>query len=331
MRALVVLIVLMLATGVAFYVVWMNRESEKIVTAVVPISVAALIGVFLSVFLFGGEPPISVRFPVVFLYRTPDLAPLVPPDRPLLVSLFEVPTLKAEHPELMEDGGNGTILYHHLLQKAILNTLEFLYACTWEIDLSDFNTGIGEQQVSQPSRDATEPSTKLTTAQIDALLKDNRFAGIHSRDGLGIALPPGSSISIVAPRTTTTGAVEGEILIKNEFVGLTIKSQYSMYMRSLGGYRTLMGYSWEQESDFATVQYIVSIQAEFDRLRSGHPKMPKYKNWVNQIISQLRAKLDEEILWPDTRQNYLFRKQLEQFGGVTLPTRPPFLSPIQRR
>jgi len=100
-------------------------------------------------------------------------------------------------------------------------------------------------------------------------------------------------------------------------------------MRSLGGYRVLMGYSSDQDRDFASAQYVVDIRAQFSRLRSGHPNMPKYKKWVSQIISALRAGLDEQVLWSQTRENYLFRKELEHLSGVVTPTPPPFLSPIE--
>jgi hypothetical protein len=331
MKAYSVLILLVIFTALAFYVVWMNRESEKIVTAVVPISVAALIGVFLTVFLFGGEAPVTAKFPAVFLFRISDRAPLAPPDRPQLLSLFEVPTLGAEHPELIQDNDNGATLYHHFLQKAIIDTLRFRYASTWETEVVDFKTGMGQQQASQPAPDATEPSTTLTAAEITTLLKGNRFAGVDFVTLPQIALPPGSTLKIRAPHTANAVPFEGEIILKNEFVTLEIKTAHVSWMRSLGGYRVMMGYSWEQDREFASAQYVVTIRAQFDRLRSGHPKMSKYKRWVHQIVSELRAQFDEQVVWSDTRENYVFRKQLEQFSGVAIPTPPPFLAPIQKK
>ena len=196
MKALILLVALITATVFAFYVVWMNRESEKIITAVVPISVAALIDVFLSVFLFGGEPVVIARFPTVFLYRISDLQPLAPPDRPLLNSLFDVPTLAAKHPELAKDKESGATLYHELLQKAIVDKLAFTFPHSWEVDIADFKTGMRQQLTVQPAQDATEPSTKLTVAELDALLKGNRFAGTYAPPSLGLALPLGSSMTM---------------------------------------------------------------------------------------------------------------------------------------
>ncbi len=63
--SLALLVLLVLATAAAFWLVWNNRGSEKIVTAVVPIAVGALLGIYLTVLVFGGEPPISSAFVTV--------------------------------------------------------------------------------------------------------------------------------------------------------------------------------------------------------------------------------------------------------------------------
>ena len=56
--------------------------------------------------------------------------------------------------------------------------------------------------------------------------------------------------------------------------------------------------------------------------------MSKYKHWVEQIVSELQTALDEQIIWAKTKENYVFMKQLQQFGGVDLgPERPPNLNP----
>jgi hypothetical protein len=56
--------------------------------------------------------------------------------------------------------------------------------------------------------------------------------------------------------------------------------------------------------------------------------MPKYKNWVEQIISELQTGLDEQLIWAKTKENYLFTKQLQQFGAVEQTgTRPLTLNP----
>jgi hypothetical protein len=330
MKAVLLLVLLIVATGFAFYLVWMNRGSEKIVTAVIPIAIAALIGVALAVFVFGGEAPITVKFPAVFLFRALDKAPWVPPSRPVLQSLFEVPELQKDHPELMSDDTQGATLYHHLLQKVIIDILCQHHQFAWETDISRFDIGFVEEK-SGPSASAA-PSTQLSGAQIQQLLRGNRFA--QSRYApMKLALPRGKALSIKIPQNDLTLVEEGEIVLANDFVHLSITTRFSQWMRSLGPYRLVLGYSWEQDKEFHRAAYLVTIHAEFNRLRSGHPDMPKYKNWVDQIISELQTALDEQLIWAKTKENYLFTKQLEQFGAIEVQpaNRPLTLNPPEYR
>jgi hypothetical protein len=57
---------------VAFVFVVVNRESEKIVTAAVPLALAAIAAVAL-VFTFAREAPQSRTFPVAFSYQLADM------------------------------------------------------------------------------------------------------------------------------------------------------------------------------------------------------------------------------------------------------------------
>ena len=75
------------AIGGALYIAWMNRASEKVVTAILPITIAALVAVYLTV-LFGGESPTHLTFPVAFPYRTSDGMPLEIPFRPYRQLVF---------------------------------------------------------------------------------------------------------------------------------------------------------------------------------------------------------------------------------------------------
>ncbi len=53
MKAVIILLVSGLLTASAFYLVWMNRASEKLLSAVIPVAVAALAGILVAVFVFG--------------------------------------------------------------------------------------------------------------------------------------------------------------------------------------------------------------------------------------------------------------------------------------
>ena len=75
MKAIVGIVVAVLFIGVALCLVWMNRASEKILTTVIPIAVAALVGIYLAIFVFGGQPPMVVGFRSSFQYQTASKMP----------------------------------------------------------------------------------------------------------------------------------------------------------------------------------------------------------------------------------------------------------------
>lgn len=325
MKGHFVLLAMMVAVGFAFYLVWNNRESEKIVTAVLPISVAALIGVFLAVLVFGGKPAIEEKFPVAFLYRTADRAPLAVPHRPLLNSLFEVPELQREHPALVGDNSQAGILYHHLLQKAIIDILAFRYKNNWEVEVTRFETASGQEMSFVPAA-GSSGFTRLSHQQVQQLITGNRFSQSRAT-GLAMTLPPNTRMVVTVPLEGGEVRPEGEILLKNSFVTLRIKTYASWWRRGLGMYRLLTGFTEEQDREFTMAFYVVAIKAEFSRYRSGHPDMKRYKTWVEQITAELQRELDEQIVWSKTRDNYTFVKQIEQFGGPTVPTPPMFLNP----
>src|SRR5947208_1720175 len=138
MKFYMVMSLIVLAVVAAFYVAVMNRASEKIMSAVIPITVAAIVGIFMAVFIFGVEAPISTRFPVTFFYRTSDNIPLKLPLRNLQPFLFIVPQLNQRHPELMKDDTRGETLYHHFLQRAIIEILVSRYPSDWETEIVRF-------------------------------------------------------------------------------------------------------------------------------------------------------------------------------------------------
>jgi hypothetical protein len=54
-KSVLVLASFVLLTAAAFILVWLNRTSEKILTAVIPVGAAGLIAIYFAVFVFGGE------------------------------------------------------------------------------------------------------------------------------------------------------------------------------------------------------------------------------------------------------------------------------------
>jgi len=309
-----------LLTGLAFYLVWMNRASEKILGAIIPVAVAALAGIIMAVFVFGGEPAISIVFPSSFQYRLPSK---MPPNLPLVLTnrrfsqaQFAPSMLYKIHPEFFTDPADpeGQSLYHHLLQRAIIDWMGLTYSGTWQVEMLQFDLPIGREGRFEPIQGASEKSEILSTEQIEKLLQGNKFVGIHAGIPPRIALPPGTKLKITPPQSKSGFLEAGEILLENDFCSISIKTLASSWFRGIGSYKRLAGISDEDSQKLATANYTVRMNVRFDRLRSNHPKMALYKTWASQLSEGLRGQFDEQGIWSKTKEDFTFSQLKGEFA-----------------
>lgn len=310
MKASIILIISGLLTASAFYLVWMNRASEKLLSAVIPVAVAALAGIFVAVFVFGGEPATTTVFPSSFQFRLPSKMPLNLPlvlmNRRFSQAQFAPGQLYKVHPEFFNDpaDADGQSLYHHLLQRAIIDWIGMTYGGTWQVEMLQFDLPVGREERFQLTQGASEKSEILSTKQIEKLLKGNRFADIHAGIPPQIALPPGTKLKITPPQAGFFNA--GEILLENTFCTISIKTQASSWFRGIGSYKRLTGITDEESDKLATANYIVRINVRYDRLRSNHPQMALYKTWASELSEGLRRQFDEQVIWSKTKEDFIF-------------------------
>ena len=148
----------------------------------------------------------------------------------------------------------------------------------------------------------------FSRAEIEKLLRGNKFADVW--EGVlanGIVLPVGTKIDITVP---SAQADEGKILLTNKFCSVSIETKPDFWVRSIGTYRFLATMSLENSHKLATATYIVRVKASFSRLRAGHPDMPTYRGWVNDLAESLREHFDEEGIWQRTKNDFILHKQL---------------------
>lgn len=310
MKSYVILAILIVATASAFYVVWMNRASEKMISAVIPISTAALLGVFMAIFVFGGEAPQTVEFPAMFIFRNSDNLPVMLPFRPRNNQLHLIPQLQKSNPDMLKDDTHGMILYHHFLQRAIIETLALRYSSSWQTKILRFDTSTGNQLTAGPAEDPQGSSTKIPLDEIERKFAGNRFAQIHTIFDRGLVLPPNTKLEIHSPHMDQTLGEISSITFDNPFIRLTIQTRGDFWGFLFGGYRQMIGQQNDSNTDLRQANYVISVKKEFKRLRTGHPDMPKYKAWAQQITEELQQEFDEQRIWAKAKEEYLFFRQL---------------------
>jgi len=203
----------------------------------------------------------------------------------------------------------GASLYHHLLQKLLIDWMGMLYRGSWQTEILVFESATGREMRYQPAQPtAPEPSVILTTDEITKRMTGNMFAGIYPFIPPQIALPPDAQLVIKPP--TRQGVFEtAEIVIKNRFCTISIVTEQAGWIRSIGSYARLARLSSEESAKYGTANYNVRFKAEFSRLYSGNPEMPKYKRWARQLLDGMKAQFDEQTIWEKTWNDYLFFKE----------------------
>ena len=305
--AALLIILAIFAIGAAC-LTWMNRASEKILTAVIPIGTAAVVGIVLSVFVFGGEPSTSLGFPASFQYqsrtKTPANLPVALMSRRFTSSLFAPGELYRSHPEYFCDpkDANGTQLYHDLLfQKSIIDWLAQHYRVSWQYESISFESSVGRGGRFGPPENASELSTIYAPEDVQQMMRGNKFADVNSSGPAPqIAVPQGTTLTITPPNLDSNRSQTGQIRLTNKFCELSIKTSFSWYCAGVGTLKSMAGLTDEEDEALGTATYTVTVNIAFSPLRSGHPKMPVYKKWAIDIANGIQDQFDERTIWTRT-------------------------------
>jgi len=91
----------------------------------------------------------------------------------------------------------------------------------------------------------------------------------------------------------------------NKFVSLELLMAFSQSQEGIGlPLRKLLGYSEEQSKQFFTSVFDVRLKARFEFLRSGHPGMPRIKEWVQDMFDELLTEFDARKQWERQKKYY---------------------------
>jgi hypothetical protein len=309
---LVVAIVLVVVLALAF--AWGNRGSDKIATAVLAPLVLAL-GYYLSRwFLPGSEkwvtacvaalvalvgvlaftPPFDFKrvMRASFIMRLDTREPifllgLMAHQVPVTVTAQGAPKgiWKAEK-------DNGIRLYHHFLQRAILEAL-LRPELAWGTEVERYsNWGLTFQM--KPG--ATIPGSYLTRE-----FGANRFIAApfltYAGDGPALTVPAGTTLSGKVPDEKASGNETGRIRLENRFYTLTIETRFLSSTNGLYGRYAYLTAGKDHDPRLAAIDYMVRVTGTGSRLFAHHPEMPRYTAWMQTIADGLARTFDNEEGW----------------------------------
>jgi hypothetical protein len=96
--------------------------------------------------------------------------------------------------------------------------------------------------------------------------------------------------------------------LENHFVKVRVDLSWSGGSIGIGELRMLLGISQEESQKFWTEVHDMKLSAKFNRFRSGHPEMSKYKRWVNTLFEELQETFDTSRHIQRGREWYMLSK-----------------------
>jgi len=305
---LAISISILLLCGV--WLVYINRASEKIVSSTLPIAIGAILGIGISVFVFGSDPPKKVRFESTFVVDHESTVP----DKSVqgcrggnYISDNEVTEIAKQVQLRNEEIARGIHVYNHLLQWKMLTQLAFAYGSSWQADYFASPRYRFQQIFSRPA------GPSISREMVD-FTKGNMFGGTNSLskgETFQISLPPRSSISVSAPSVKEAWAdSEGSITIEIDKLPLLgplytvrIYNRPTIILGGTQGYKRYLDLSENREAQLQTYIYEVRVETETSKWRSGSPSLAAFKGWADQLTEVLRNDFDEQRLFDRVRND----------------------------
>lgn len=290
------------------YLAWLNRGSEKVAislpSAVAVGVVGALLTLLFSLQAEGRTATFVVEYVIDPAQGTPfrcdafpDITQYTDAGGLTVVPAWKVAgDISAVRPDLttINEPEDLQPLYRTVLVCQMLELLRIRFNRDWNAQAARFTlpNGSGTLLLGPDSKTGTRVSN-------DAVVKAFGGQQVFASTTLdSFNLPPETTISGVVSDVSTT------VSFKNKFVDIKVEVLDRGVGRELGELRYLCKMGIEESKAFSRPQYFVTITADFNAYRFGHPDMPLYRQWTDSVISELQL-FDSQQRWDLVKNKYL--------------------------
>jgi hypothetical protein len=328
------LALLTLIVGATVTLAYWNRAHEKVI-GLYAAAFAGAVASLLSVVLILTPEATRTEFPVVYIFDPETLAPFDHADANLrwyshsilirlarpIADAYPKPKDPAD-PLAASDRGQDA--YLDVAFRHVLEQLAITFGPNWEPTVTRFDLHTGRH------------STVTGRADEDRGFKvslRNDMTKVFPAQPLLRAEAYGMDSFYLPPRTVMTGTSVPDgrehyghrLTLQNSFCTVNIGVRKDHGMGGTGTFRTLLHLPLETDARYYSAAYVVTVDAAFSRWYSGHPDMPRYKTWVSLLARELRANLDAEERWRETKAYYLLttatRQNQPADGPIPAPTK----------
>ncbi len=302
--------------------VWLlfeNRESERVLGNTIPAFFIATIGILATLlFSLRGERQEN-RFPSQFVIDLEKMTPFYCEAFPESLQLsggqrvlFLVREMLEKHPDLStyevgESWGGDQPeevhrLYLDVLLREIAETLYSAFSGSWDADIKHFDLPIGggSSTVRTPMRDGVE----IPWQKMSEVFPESRSLQVFDdfNSHRTMVLPPGSRLA------GGSGKLNRSLEIDNPFVTVKINIEWQLGTMQFGAeLKKMCDISTEDpgpDMGYWTAQYLISLTADFKALKIGNPDMKVHKRWVDTMFREIQFKCDSELRWSQLKEAY---------------------------
>jgi hypothetical protein len=292
----------------SIYLAYNNRASEALWSKFLPALTIALVGACLTLWFSLSEEKINKTLHVSYATQVDTGSPLEVFD--LRYSMFYGGRLFAPRGFLKPLDNQEIFDYHFDI--ALIEISELIFET-----FQEFRSSPGGDLVSSKKY---PKSLNLSRKALEWDEFISKFKKSPELISLYSSIEPAKYLihNMTLPKNTqytvTNSGHKRSIVFTNNFVKVDILVFQSQGQRGLSEWQWLLGYDKSINEQFWQSNFAVHLKAVFNKLRSGHPDMPKYKDWVDSIFDNIQSNLDAESQLIKAREyNHLYQDNISNF------------------
>jgi hypothetical protein len=298
--------------SVSFYILWINRSSESILTNFVTVFILGAIGLLTtSVISLKDETKKDEYAACMFIRGNPfwlmNYGVKLQSNRthPIIMTNNCIEAVSKKDSTFFSTI-KGWKSWNDLLIRYIFDLLQYRYRGSWYIKSVEFKLPNGLSGNSWPVEHLKQKV--LTNETLKDVFKDNIFINVGyyndkedttKNQSFNIKFPPNTDL-----KYTFDSLQESKVIMENNFVSIEIKFRPTLGLGSLNK-EICSAYEINQadSTNYNFLPFLIETKTTFKKFRTGHPDMEKYKYWANDLTTYIKTNISIDEFWSEVELN----------------------------
>ncbi len=305
--SIIVVVCMFVLFGVGVYVGFQNRNSEALRSKVIPGIAIVLVGALFTIWFSLKSESVDLQFISTLFFHKSDKRPLDEHCRDEhrfggrqfnIILLNFISNRIEQDPELNKavfnkDMNKITEFYHDLVFIKLLSRFFWMYVDSWDIQINSVRRGSSFTSSVSPIKPTPDYNSLEWKDFLETLDNNDNFHQLLSSFSKRyfikkMTIPPKTKVDFITSKYSRT------LILTNPFVRVSITIDKRGGSIGLGDYQWFLGYDNKKSEEFWSEHFEVNCKAKFEKLRSGHPEMTRYRRWVETMFTEVQDQLDDE-------------------------------------